>query len=104
MAHSSLHPLSSPFPLSGTGKTLTVIEAILQICRHHPEAKVLAVAPSDVAADILAERLAQYMTPTQLFRLNWYQVLRGGEEREGGRAGGRELGGGCPYSVCRAQV
>ncbi|GAB5032169.1 rna helicase [Nannochloropsis oceanica] len=59
----------------GTGKTLTVIEAILQICRHHPEARVLAVAPSDVAADILAERLAEYLTPTRLFRLNWYQRL-----------------------------
>jgi len=62
-----------------------VIEAILQICRHHPEARVLAVAPSDVAADILAERLAQHLTPTHLFRLNWYQVCKG--RREGGRAG-----------------
>lgn len=58
----------------GTGKTLTVIEAILQICRHHPRSKVLAVAPSDVAADILAERLSEHMEPKQLFRLNWCQV------------------------------
>jgi hypothetical protein len=56
----------------GTGKTLTLIEAILQVCRHVPGAKVLAVAPSDVAADIICERLAQRLRPTELFRLNWY--------------------------------
>lgn len=57
----------------GTGKTLTVIEAILQVCRHRPSATILAVAPSDVAADIICERLAQHLSPDQLLRLNWFQ-------------------------------
>lgn len=56
----------------GTGKTLTLIEAILQVCAHVPGAKVLAVAPSDVAADIVCERLAARLRPSELFRLNWY--------------------------------
>lgn len=56
----------------GTGKTLTLIEAILQVCQHIPGAKILAVAPSDVAADIVCERLAARLRPSELFRLNWY--------------------------------
>lgn len=56
----------------GTGKTLTLIETILQVCQHVPGAKILAVAPSDVAADIVCERLAARLRPSELFRLNWY--------------------------------
>jgi hypothetical protein len=37
-----------------------VIEAIVQVCRLRPGARVLACAPSDTAADILADRLSAY--------------------------------------------
>lgn len=42
----------------GTGKTLTVVEAIFQTLAAHPHSRVLACAPSNVAADIVARRLA----------------------------------------------
>ncbi|KAG9414015.1 hypothetical protein AC1031_013218 [Aphanomyces cochlioides] len=55
----------------GTGKTITVIEAILQVLQHNEQSSVLAIAPSDAAADILAMRLRDYNHVTSLFRLNW---------------------------------
>ena len=39
----------------------------------YPSKKILACAPSDPAADILASRLSEYFHPSQLFRLNWWQ-------------------------------
>lgn len=56
----------------GTGKTLTVIEAILQICRHHPDARVLAVAPSDVVR-VMLRRCIPLMAPTHSFHFNIYR-------------------------------
>ncbi|TFK80574.1 P-loop containing nucleoside triphosphate hydrolase protein [Polyporus arcularius HHB13444] len=53
----------------GTGKTVTIVEAILQILLLNPEAKVLACAPSNSAADILAQRLTS-LSPEELFRCN----------------------------------
>lgn len=54
----------------GTGKTVTVVEAIRQILTEHPTAKILACAPSNNAADIIADRLRETLSPEQLFRLN----------------------------------
>ena len=56
-----------------TGKTSTVVESILRICRANPYKRILACAPSDAAADVLCDRLSRTLSPKQLFRLCWYQ-------------------------------
>lgn len=56
-----------------TGKTSTVTEAILRICRQYPTKHILACAPSEAAADVLCDRLSRHLTRTELFRLNWWQ-------------------------------
>ena len=52
----------------GTGKTITMIEAIQQVLRNNPRAKILACAPSNSAADLLALRLGALSTE-ELFRI-----------------------------------
>ncbi len=47
-----------------------MVEAILQLLRSHPNACILACAPSNSAADLLAERLASALGPSELFRCN----------------------------------
>lgn len=65
---------SIPFLLSGppgTGKTKTSIEAILQILKRDPQRnKVLVVAPSNAASDVLAIRLSAHLKPGELLRIN----------------------------------
>ncbi|KAH8113520.1 P-loop containing nucleoside triphosphate hydrolase protein [Phellopilus nigrolimitatus] len=56
-----MHPGSVPFVVfgpPGTGKTVTIIEAIRQIVHANPNARILACAPSNSAADLIAERLS----------------------------------------------
>jgi helicase MOV-10 len=53
----------------GTGKTVTIIEAMQQILAADDKARILACAPSNSAADIIAERLLG-LGKSQLFRLN----------------------------------
>lgn len=53
----------------GTGKTVTIVEAIRQILNKDPQARVLACAPSNGAADVIAERLLDLGSDV-LFRLN----------------------------------
>ncbi|KAI0062693.1 P-loop containing nucleoside triphosphate hydrolase protein [Artomyces pyxidatus] len=53
-------PGSVPFVVfgpPGTGKTITIIESIRQILRVDPTAHILACAPSNSAADLIASRL-----------------------------------------------
>ncbi len=57
------------FEVPGRGKTVTVIEAMRQILHSNPNARILACAPSNSAADLIAERLAE-LGKNQLFRLN----------------------------------
>ena len=52
----------------GTGKTITVIECIKQLAKD-PQAKVLACAPSNSAADLIALRLGRHLSTDELFRL-----------------------------------
>ncbi|KAI5120592.1 hypothetical protein M0805_008070, partial [Coniferiporia weirii] len=52
----------------GTGKTITIVETIRQIVHTNPDARVLACAPSNSAADIIAERLS-YLGEKDLIRL-----------------------------------
>ncbi|KAL1543276.1 RNA helicase [Salvia divinorum] len=60
----------------GTGKTKTLIEAILQIYRKDRHAHILACAPSNSAADHILDRLineeAVQVQEHEIFRLNAY--------------------------------
>jgi helicase MOV-10 len=49
---------------------VTIVEAIRQILLDDPDAHILACAPSNSAADLIAERLKDNLSPKQLFRLN----------------------------------
>ena len=52
----------------GTGKTMTIVEAILQLLWTNRQAKILVCAPSNSAADLIASRLRQHLKVTELFR------------------------------------
>lgn len=55
----------------GTGKTVTLVEAALQILKSKPEARILICAPTNDAADLIAYKLKlMELGPSQLFRLN----------------------------------
>lgn len=51
---------------------MTLVEAIRQILKQNPEARILACAPSNSAADLIAKRLVSQLSPLELFRLNSY--------------------------------
>lgn len=63
-----------PFLISGppgTGKTKTVIETVLQLVKKTTEhAHILLCAPSDPAADTLAQHLRAHLTTGELLRLH----------------------------------
>ncbi|XP_035677058.1 putative helicase MOV-10 [Branchiostoma floridae] len=54
----------------GTGKTVTLVEAIKQVLKCLPSSTVLACAPSNSAADLLTQRLLNHIPAAQLIRLN----------------------------------
>ncbi|KAJ4385901.1 hypothetical protein N0V85_007997, partial [Neurospora sp. IMI 360204] len=55
----------------GTGKTKTMIEIALQLARNVPDCShILVCAPSEPAADTLADRLSKSMNRNELLRLN----------------------------------
>ncbi|GLB39145.1 putative helicase [Lyophyllum shimeji] len=63
-------PGSLPFIIfgpPGTGKTITMVEAIKQVLKNNPDAKILACAPSNSAADLIAMRLRD-LSHDELFR------------------------------------
>ncbi|KAJ7676472.1 P-loop containing nucleoside triphosphate hydrolase protein [Mycena rosella] len=63
-------PGSVPFVIfgpPGTGKTVTMVEAIRQVLAADPHARILACAPSNSAADLIAHRLTA-LGPDALFR------------------------------------
>ena len=47
---------------------MTIVEAIKQILRRSPDARVLACAPSNSAADVIALRLSEVFEKHELFR------------------------------------
>ncbi|KAM7423013.1 hypothetical protein PAMA_010850 [Pampus argenteus] len=53
----------------GTGKTITLVEAINQVNRADPSAHILACAPSNSACDLLCERLMVDKDPHQVYRV-----------------------------------
>lgn len=63
-----------PFLISGppgTGKTKTVIETALQLIKNTTDhSHILLCAPSDPAADTLAQRLRVHLTTGEMLRLN----------------------------------
>ncbi len=56
--------------VEGTGKTSTLIEAIEQLLNRDSTARILACAPSNSAADLIAERLLVRVPVDQIFRMN----------------------------------
>ncbi|XP_077079162.1 putative helicase mov-10-B.2 isoform X2 [Siphateles boraxobius] len=55
----------------GTGKTVTIVEAIKQVEKNIPDAYILACAPSNSAADQLCEKLitSQHVDARKIYRL-----------------------------------
>ena len=47
---------------------MTIVEGIRQLLRQNPLAKILVCAPSNSAADLIAEKLASALSPDELFR------------------------------------
>ncbi|XP_009886770.1 PREDICTED: LOW QUALITY PROTEIN: putative helicase MOV-10 [Charadrius vociferus] len=53
----------------GTGKTVTLVEAIKQVWTCFKDARILACAPSNNAADLLCQRLIKDIAPRYIYRL-----------------------------------
>ncbi|CAG9824242.1 unnamed protein product [Phaedon cochleariae] len=53
----------------GTGKTVTVVESILQIWKNEPSARMMVCAPSNAAANEVASRLVDTISHSDIFRL-----------------------------------
>ena len=58
-----------------TGKTVTLVEAILQTVRSKgsdPSFRLLICAPSNMATDLIVQRLANHLTPSEMLRILAY--------------------------------
>ncbi|CAH1265716.1 MOV10L1 [Branchiostoma lanceolatum] len=62
----------------GTGKTVTLVEAILQVFHNLPYSRIVACTPSNSAADLLAERLHKsgQVKQADMVRLNAFQRVQ----------------------------
>uniref|UniRef100_A0A8C0H7L7 RNA helicase n=1 Tax=Chelonoidis abingdonii TaxID=106734 RepID=A0A8C0H7L7_CHEAB len=54
----------------GTGKTVTVVEAIKQVVTCIKDSHVLACAPSNSASDLLCQRLLKHLDKGSVYRIN----------------------------------
>ncbi|XP_072336263.1 putative helicase MOV-10 isoform X1 [Scyliorhinus torazame] len=54
----------------GTGKTVTIVEAIKQVLKCIPTAHILACAPSNSATDLLCQRIRKHVDKREIYRLN----------------------------------
>ncbi|KAJ8302260.1 hypothetical protein KUTeg_021247, partial [Tegillarca granosa] len=78
--HRIMQGQSRPLPYilfgpPGTGKTITLVETMLQILIKIPSSRILACAPSNSAADLIAERLhlSGLIRTSDMVRLNALQ-------------------------------
>uniref|UniRef100_A0A8C8B5G6 RNA helicase n=1 Tax=Otus sunia TaxID=257818 RepID=A0A8C8B5G6_9STRI len=53
----------------GTGKTVTLVEAIKQVWTCFKDSRILACAPSNSATDLLCQRLIKDIAPRYIYRL-----------------------------------
>lgn len=53
----------------GTGKTITIVEAILQMKDFNASKKILVCAPANAACDMIADRLLEYCNKEELIRV-----------------------------------
>ncbi|KAI4888968.1 hypothetical protein NFI96_014931, partial [Prochilodus magdalenae] len=53
----------------GTGKTVTMVEAIKQVEKSGSDVHILACAPSNSATDQLCEKLLQHVDPRKVYRM-----------------------------------
>ncbi|KAE8293494.1 putative helicase mov-10-B.2 [Larimichthys crocea] len=53
----------------GTGKTVTLVEAIKQIEKSQPSCHILACAPSNSAADLLCEKILDHVDKCKVYRM-----------------------------------
>ena len=54
----------------GTGKTVTMVEAIKQVAKMSGGCRILATAPSNTAADLLTERLMGHIVKKDILRMH----------------------------------
>ncbi|PFH46784.1 hypothetical protein AMATHDRAFT_69038 [Amanita thiersii Skay4041] len=72
-------PGSPPFIIFGpfgTGKTSTMVEAMLQVLDSNSEARIIACTPSNSAADLLITKLSSKLNTETMFRFNAPSRLR----------------------------
>lgn len=54
----------------GTGKTVTIVEAIKQVLHCIPTARILACAPSNSATDLLCQKISRSVEKRHIYRIN----------------------------------
>ena len=86
MTYGTAHP--HPYILfgpPGTGKTVTLVEAIKQVWRTDQRSRIIVAAPSNTAADLLASRLFPEVPENQVLRLvsrSWMEEMMEKKKKE----------------------